>query len=372
MRRIFGFLALAAVCTLFFAAARAQAQEEPVSTLLVPTSGWLVGPASLAEGLGAAMPCVMLNQYNNGYNLRFSGGDGRILAMAIDFRQDAFRAGTPYEMTIAVRPDFEEKVTATALNGGTILINTQKYAGLYEALEKGKALSLSVNGAALDFLLAGAPDGLARIEQCKNPASKQAAVRPGEKEIVVDPSIDSALQGAAEKLSATAPMAGASESAPVVAAQVQPSEGGRMDKSTEASITPAVGKPLAGSWLSPAVPQRAGMHQRDIMVTTAAAAESREPVSAGTAAERRWRAMKGMDLREILDTWARSENVRIVWQAGRDYALRDTLGARGTFEDAVQMLLEQFRDDPRRPVGKIFMDPSMGQKVLVIETAGGR
>ena len=73
------------------AACPVQAQDEAQAS--APTSAWLVGPASLAANIGnisSKIPCIVANQFSNGFVMRFSGGGEKLMALAIDFRQAVY------------------------------------------------------------------------------------------------------------------------------------------------------------------------------------------------------------------------------------------------------------------------------------------
>src|SRR5687768_11841605 len=86
------------------AAFPAKADE---NMLFAPTSAWLVGSASILPqepGDTLKFPCVMINQFDNGFLVRLSGGDEKIMAMAIDFRQAAFTPDNSYAVKITIPP----------------------------------------------------------------------------------------------------------------------------------------------------------------------------------------------------------------------------------------------------------------------------
>lgn len=405
--------------------------------VFIPTSAWLVGPATLLQpaDAGFAMPCVMTNQFNNGYTMRFSGGGGRVLAMALDFRQDAFKVGERYDISLSVPPDFEQTVSATAHNSGTILVNLQKQDGFYDALSAGKYLHLTVGAQKLDFALLGVKDGLQRVEACYSPVkqtsepeifvrdAKKSAPKPTQASPVyvsqVRPqdetpsddkilmpmpegylkpetnkapetqqkvptagiggqlaALDNMLENAAQKLAALEPAAGFGE----VAGAVEPPP--RVEPKTSIPAAP-IGKPLANTWLSPLVKQQQGMKQRDIMVVSQPQQQIQQQVQpqiqqqvrqqespAAVGREKRWRAIKGTNLREVLDVWTKNDNVRLLWKTQREFSIADSVSMQGTFEDALLGLLGQYQGDKKRPLGRIYVDPVLNQRVLVIRTEG--
>lgn len=159
-----------AFCLLPGGTAKAQGSSDD---LFYPSGAWLIGPSSLtpvsAAETGEGLPCIMMNQYNNGYVVRISGGGGRIMAMAIDFRQDVFERGKDYRINLRIAEQgFDITFPAYAYNKQSLLFGTKEAVGLYKALKKAKALDVKVGNKTSTFVMAGIKDGMARMEQCYN------------------------------------------------------------------------------------------------------------------------------------------------------------------------------------------------------------
>jgi hypothetical protein len=313
------FFILTFICLFLSLAAQA---EEP-KPLFTPTSGWLVGPASLTprEGTESRMPCLMMNQYENGFAFRFAGGGKRILATAIDFRQAAFTAGAHYPLTLGIPPSFDQKLDAVAYNEAILIINlkdAKPAQDLYAALSQGQEIHLGFGKKIMDFALLGTSDGLRRMESCYDPAAAAAPApemkaveqqaSPAPPEDNAGPKVDSLIEKTTENL------------------QQMPS--------------PQTSPPLA------------------------------QPPANPNAAPLRWDAGRGMNLRETLDGWARRANANIIWKAKKDFRVHDSISALGSFEQAAQSLLEQYNNDKVRPVGHIYKDPESGKPVLLLEQDG--
>ncbi len=412
MKTLKFLLALLTLLSLSFPqkAARAGFEAENVE-IFVPTSAWLVGSATLlpVSDAGFSMPCVMINQYNNGYVLRFSGGNGSIMAMAVDFRQNSFKPGTDYKVKIDIPPHFSQDVTATAHNQGTILVNVPPHADFYNSLQSGKYLYLTIGDKEFNFALLGAKNGLLRVEQCYNPQQQntdnksrgfQNATNHNQREAIppvysdalrqqqpppvvedkdkilipmpgdlskAQPSsvpgnivqemaaLDNMLQSAAQKLAALEPASGYMKAGEIEKMATQKTN------IPAKQAAKAMGKPLANSWTSPLNNNIAGLNQQDIIVAGHGLTATRE---------RRWRAMQGNNLHEILDVWARHENVRLIWKTDHAFAIQESVSMQSTFEDAVLTVLQQ-HDKRKRPVGRIYIDPVVNQRVLLVETQEG-
>ncbi|HEY8190772.1 MAG TPA: hypothetical protein VIF12_08800, partial [Micavibrio sp.] len=149
----------------------ARAQDE--ARVFAPTSAWLVGPASLAANIGnisSKIPCVVANQFSNGFVMRFSGGGQKLMALAIDFRQKAFTPRIRYDVEFSVPGQFFQIVNAAAYDEGTLIFNLQKLPDFYGAMKKAETVVVKVEGKSVTFALIGLDDGFERMETCYNPS----------------------------------------------------------------------------------------------------------------------------------------------------------------------------------------------------------
>ncbi|HEY8189446.1 MAG TPA: TcpQ domain-containing protein, partial [Micavibrio sp.] len=83
--------------------------------------------------------------------------------------------------------------------------------------------------------------------------------------------------------------------------------------------------------------------------------------------EMHWRALKGSNLRQVLDSWTRNTGVQFIWSADQDFAVQRSLSFQGTFDSAVKSLLAEYDGQSSRPKGRIYQQPGTGKPVLVIE-----
>jgi hypothetical protein len=381
------------IFTILLTVAQARADDK----IFAPTSSWLVGPVSAVQPddlRGRAMPCVMMNQYDNGYTFRISGGGERILAMAVDFHQSAFAPGKSYRVDLTIPPHVDAVLPANAYNESILTMNTQKIDGLYKNLAAAKTMKMKIGDRTMEFALLGVKDGLQRMEQCFNggaEAPETVAVSPAA------PAVNPALMpppppmGMQTDAVSEPPMI-PQDAIPEVPMEEPVSEMAQVQDSGAASMIddmlrsaveksgqvkepvpeektaaqPSVqqqGQALAQAW-SPGV---ASGSQREIMVPRT---DSRlKELAAQQSNTRTWRAMHGAGLQEVLDVWASQAHVGLVWKAGRDFPVVKSVSAQGTFEEAVSGLLGQYEAGKERPVGKIYNDPVSGKRVLLVETA---
>lgn len=410
-RRVKHFIPTIALIAMAAFSAPALAQDQ---NPYAPTSAWLVGPASLAANIGnisSKIPCVVANQYNNGAVLRFSGGDNKLMALAIDVKQKSFKPRQRYDVELSVPGQFFQVVSAAAFDESTLLFNLQKIPDLYAVLKQAEVLSVKIGETTLPFALIGLDDGFDRMEICYNPSIHGPApmAPPVAPNPVSPPTTGVSMVGAAPEGSRTAtpqnpliareagggltPMmddapaalpqdvpqqAAQQQAAPDLIAMAREAEAAarnlaaRSPQNRPAAQMPAAPAPAA------AAPQGQQMAEgwtdaRQVRTGTAADVMAQPPgKEVYIRREMRWRALKGANLREVLGVWAEGSGTRLIWNSSRDFAVQRSLSLQGTFESAAQSLLEQYNDSNPRPVGRIYREPGTSKLVLVVEMSGAR
>lgn len=86
------------------------------------------------------------------------------------------------------------------------------------------------------------------------------------------------------------------------------------------------------------------------------------------AAEHLWEAVRGTTLRDILTNWSSQAGVELFWSSDYDFPVESSIRIKGTYEEAVQTLLNGLRDAQPRPIGRLHPNLPEGPSVLVIET----
>lgn len=339
------------VCALCGMQPSAQAQD--VTHMLMPSNAWLVGPTTLAEGSdveAAGVPCLMVTSFSNNYEMRISGGGRQIMAMALNVREKGFTPGESYLMKLSFSEDDGFEAPAQAFSEDTLVVGLSQQPDFYKGLSESDALYVTLGDARMQFSLLGVPQGLKRLEQCFQPPTesiREAAVEEDGKQppapglhTLGSGEVDALKDMITDEESPAAPVAVTQEALPA-------SDEGARKKDVQ---------PVQD------------VQPRDILVPKAG--QKGAAVATAPASPRmQWRVMKGGGLEGVLGVWAQSVNMRLIWQAGQSYSVPESLSMQGTFEDVVQKVLEQFPADRPRPVGKIFVDPSTRQKVLLIETS---
>lgn len=80
-----------------------------------------------------------------------------------------------------------------------------------------------------------------------------------------------------------------------------------------------------------------------------------------------WVAPEGATLRDVLTNWSAQSGVRLFWSIDYDYKLSRDIQLSGSFETAVQAILDNFTATYPRPVGRLYTGDSR-ERVLVISS----
>lgn len=168
-RSLYVFLLGSAVMVLPMVASAQSVAE------LKPTGQWLVNSAGM-QGLAQAgnvhAPCIMANQYNNGFILRIAGGGQQLMSLSLDFRQNAFAPGETYTATLSVDGGRSHTLTATAFSPAILIIGVREAQGLYQEMQVGRSLALNVVGNTIIFSLERVAEGFQRLESCVSPPTQ--------------------------------------------------------------------------------------------------------------------------------------------------------------------------------------------------------
>lgn len=431
----YGFLLCTTFALMPFAA---QAQATPVFN---PAGSWQVGATDLASvrGLkGLKLPCVVSNEYDNGFVVRFSGGGQQMLAMAIDFRQDVFQQGRKYTAMLSVGDGYVKQVEATAFTSNTLLFNLRSLKEVYAMLQKASAMELDVEGNVFKFSLQQLGQTFGKLETCYT-TGRGAKIAPMQN-ANLERSIDAVNPPAVPVAGVEAHVLPRSfddiikapaEGAPLNIAQRQAQNDGVLPQQNTVSraqnVAPGarVATPSLAPRRSPAAPidvQQAAWNARsgedlqavlgrwatqagydldwqaapsgkvrhDMNIngsfedavaqltaangvgghieTGAGQMELPSAISAAPAAatSSQWSGPSGANLQTVLDDWGRKAGVNVVWESYASIPLKSPVQQSGAFEEAVQALLDQYQNDPQRPVGQLNTDPETGKRTLMM------
>jgi hypothetical protein len=121
---------------------------------------------------------------------------------------------------------------------------------------------------------------------------------------------------------------------------------------------------LAQSWSDPTVRRNNPTNIMGQAVPSALQGAAAQPM--------RWRALKGANLRDTLDVWAKGVGVRMIWNAPQDFSVQQSIVFEGPFDQAANALLEQYSTQSTRPVGRVYREPGSTSLVLVVNQAWGQ
>lgn len=416
-------LAGLAVCTLISAPAYAAAP------IFIPASEWKVGATQLSNVRGLEnmkMPCVLSNEFDNGYVVRFSGGGQQMLALAIDFRQDVFHQGRKYNAMISVGDDYVKQVEATAFTTSTLIFNLRPIGDFYATIKDATQMGLDVDGNAMTFSLGDFKGSYGDFEACYAGTKKLQTIEPmmnakGDMPRVPAPTVETAANtpqsilpppvenkpmpqsfdeivrnADAAKTPVAVPSmrmanvpvttwnAKAGEDIRAVLArwsqnagydlEWQSDQGGVVAQdvtlrgSFEEAVSQLMAENAAAMGMSARIDSNAG--SKSIQHTSNDTSLTPDPVPAVATtpvlAKDEWQAAPGRNIQSVIDQWGGRAGVAIVWQDYMSVAVKSPVNVKGGFEDAIQALLDQYGTEQNRPVGQLNIDPKTGQKTLLM------
>ena len=82
----------------------------------------------------------------------------------------------------------------------------------------------------------------------------------------------------------------------------------------------------------------------------------------------KWYAEKGQSAYQVLSQWSRNAGVDLIWNSQFLVDLFDDIAVNGSYEEAVQAILSQYKGRSAGVHGSLFIDEVSGKKTLVIET----
>lgn len=401
-------LALLAVCTLGVSPALAQNAIPQFS----PTGAWAAQPTQLASvrGLdGVKLPCLLTNEYDNGFIVRISGGGKELMAMAVDFRQNVFKQGQQYDAMLSIGSGYAKQVKATAFTSNTLIFNLRPLKDIYAVLKSGKEMEISIADNAFKFDLAQIGAAYSQLESCyagevrtasAAPAAIPAPVTVAPTPTSFDDIVNAAPVGAnaAENTATNKPM-NISQVTPRGPDAIVAREN-RVSKSTEGSAqwearTGEDMKTVLRRWAQKAGydlqwdSSQTGTVSQDVSVNgsfeqavqqllaeNAAAnglfgkfdgAGAQAAATSAAAPRTQWNAPAGANIQTVLNQWANSAGVNIVWQSYASIPVKAPVNMNGSFESAVQSLLDQYQSANERPVGQLNTDPATGKRTLLMD-----
>lgn len=382
----------------------------------VPASSWEVSPTSLAQirGLrGMKLPCMMMTQYDNGFIMRLSGGGSKLLAMAIDFRQSVFQQGKKYDAALKINSSYVERTKATAFSETVLIFNLRDIPTFYQGLRSAGTLGLEVEGNEMIFMLGGVDQGLESLENCysgnmtsstgvqqamgipkptkwedgdNTPMPMGASpVAPPVKLGIWEAKAGDDLKRTLERWAnqAGVNLSWQAENSGSVASDIRVSgnfeeavqtlmaqnaaalglEANMMGGSDRMAPQPITPTHISGGVSSP--PPMQPMNRAPMSAPHMGGASAPAPSMHSA----RWQASPGASLQQILHQWSQAAGVELVWQSNQMFSVKNAVHANGSYESALQALLNQFVNDGIRPAAQLNNDPVTGRRILFVESS---
>jgi hypothetical protein len=404
------FLALSTLVFLTLSNANARTPNAGVPQF-VPMGAWQVGPTEFSQirGLsGVKLPCMMMTNYDNGYTVRFSGGQSQMLAMAIDFRQNVFTQGRKYPVRLSFGESYVEQVTATAFSTSTLIINLRPLDSFYQNLAQAQMMQLAIEGNVMRFTMSGIGNALQRLEACYNPSAQpqnQAASmqnasaansipmpRPPENEswneasnmanAPVQPVMPQVWEAkAGDSLQSTLERWGAMAGVNV---EWQAGQTGQVSNDVRVSGTfeEAVQLLMAQNAAAMGIEANLMGAQAAQMVANGGSLNSTpqqlmpnnigmQGANAGNMnanSSGQWSAPSGSNLQQVLGIWSQKAGVDFVWNSNVNFRVMQAINMSGSYEDALQALLTQYTNERVRPSAQLNNDPTTGKRSLFVES----
>ncbi len=82
----------------------------------------------------------------------------------------------------------------------------------------------------------------------------------------------------------------------------------------------------------------------------------------------RFYALQKTSLEQALRSWAGSQEFELVWQADRDFSIKETVSTNDNYEMALRDILSMYDGDKIRPVGKLYKDRNSSKPILVVKS----
>ena len=418
MTRISGFFLTLLCGSLLAAPVMAQMTPSsplPVAPKFVPTGTWSVEKTDFARlrGLtGVKMPCMMGVNYDNGYSLRFSGGGGQMLAMAIDFRQNVFIQGRKYPTTISLNQTGLQSLTATAFSESTLIFNLRPLIGFHQQLQNSTMMELNIDGNMMMFALNNMPNSINRLEACFGPVVNPVVNAMGGPAMptaigVNEPpkpglqpqskNWDDNVQLSRQPVSRLDPISGTGRQGTPAAMVWQAKAGDdlqiTLQKWANRSGVKVAWQSDRGGHVVSDIYVNGSFEQavQQLMAQNAAAlgveanmmgSGQMMPVASTIAPQRivpepptpsvvagRWSAPAGANLQVVLQKWSEASGVEFVWNSHHPFHVKSPVNSGSSYESALQSLLGQFSNDKIRPAAQLNNDPKTGQRVLFVQSS---
>lgn len=397
--------------------------QSPVASVpqFMPTGAWSVEQTFLSKARslrGIKLPCMMANSYDNGYILRLSGGGGTFLAMAIDFKQNVFKPGRKYDSIVSLSNGYTNRVKATAFSKSVLIFNVRSFSGFYQALQGANSMIVDVEGNPLQFSFGNFIEAIQRLETCFGgvmpvpmgipsvggalapmPVGMMALPEPPAPEEKSTKTLTPVVPKWDDRVSPKPPLMPSNYSQPSqmfweakagddlrmtlerwsaragVNVAWQSDRGGKVvnDLRVSGSFEDAVQNLMAQN--AAAMGLEANLMGGQSAVASPSSPQQLAPSRIGGSSQGmvgrgsvKWNAPAGSSLQQVLSIWSKQVGVELLWEANQGFAVKRSVNTNGSYESALQLLLDQFSNDSPRPAVQLNNDPVSGRRVLLVQS----
>lgn len=127
------------------------------------------------NGEGKHKVCVARTSLDNGFVTAFSGAKALPSRLSIDFKQNIFTAGKPYDVKISTHATAPRKIAAKAMSASVLAIYTDNQGDIISAISKENALTIDVQNNSFKFNLKNANSVIGNFKDCKEIKPKAVA-----------------------------------------------------------------------------------------------------------------------------------------------------------------------------------------------------
>jgi hypothetical protein len=152
------------------------------------------------------------------------------------------------------------------------------------------------------------------------------------------------------------------------AAGVEPRTGMNQTEAEMAETKPAEDMPQVAAMPAPAVVETSAA-MAAVPPSAEMAAPGQAPAGHDVAAQAAplWHSPKEATLRETLSHWSKAANVELYWSIDYDYRIRKDISYAGSYDDAVEHLLDLFASARPQPYGQLHRGGN-GSRVLIVKS----
>ncbi len=83
---------------------------------------------------------------------------------------------------------------------------------------------------------------------------------------------------------------------------------------------------------------------------------------------RNYEVLRGGNLKPVLQRWSVQDNIRLIWDTDETFNIKQTAKFTGTYAEAIQSVLNQFKDDDKKPMAQLNLDPETKSWSLIVKS----